>query len=276
MKNEIKKHPIYGECLYLTNETVEVYVPLSFGLRIGHFSFIGEKNVFFEQPLDMEMFTTPDGWKIRGGHRMWLAPESEKCYAPDNEPISYTLTDDGVILTQKEDMRLRVIKEFRLSFDGARVRVTHKITNTKDEEQTYSLWAISVMRSDGVETIKLPLRDGGMDHMHRISMWDYTSLGDERAKYSRDKIEITHLPLDTKYKIGVGHPISPVRYENGSTVFLKHFDVLRSATYPDADVSYETFFSKYMVEMESLSPLYTLKPHESREHTEIWELLRKE
>jgi mannose-6-phosphate isomerase class I len=48
-------------------------------------------------------------------------------------------------------------------------------------------------------------------------MWDYTSLGDERAKYERSKIVITHLPLDTKYKIGVGHPISPVRYENGKT-----------------------------------------------------------
>ena len=75
--------------------------------------------------------------------------------------------------------------------------------------------------------------------------------------------------------MGIGHPISPVRYEMEDVVFYKHFTVDRAKTYPDSNVSYETFFSKYMLEMESLSPLGTINKGEAMEHTEVLELRRK-
>ena len=275
MNHCIKKHPIHGDCLFADNGIIEVGIPLNFGLRIAHFSFVGEKNVFFEQPNDMTIFTTDEGWRIRGGHRLWLAPENPKIYCPDNEPIEYSVENDAIVITQKEDPWLHIVKSFRLTFDGSRLSVTHKIVNLADEKLCCSLWAISVMAPGGTEYINFERRDGGMDHWHRISMWDYTSLGDERATYTRDQIKIQHLPLDTKYKIGVGHPYGPVRYENGDIIFIKHFDIHHDKLYPDANVSYETFFSKYMVEMESLSPLGEISKGESMEHTEVLELLNK-
>lgn len=270
-----KDHPIYGKCLFADNGIIEVGVPLTFGLRIGHFSFIGEENVFFEQPNDMTQFTTDDGWRIRGGHRLWLAPESKSTYCPDNEPISYELLGDTLVLTQKEDPWLQIIKQFSLCLEGQTLRVTHRVTNLSEQPLERSLWAISVMAPGGVEYIDLERRDGGADHWHRISTWDYTSLGDTRATYTRDQIRLEHLPLEERYKIGVGHPFGPVRYENGNIVFKKYFEVKKDSLYPDANVSYETFFSKYMVEMESLSPLFTMQKGETAEHTEVWELSRK-
>ena len=275
MNHSIKIHPIHGECLFADNGIIEVGIPLGFGLRIAHFSFLGEKNVFFEQPNDMTTFTTPEGWRIRGGHRLWLAPENPKIYCPDNEPIEYSIEGDTIVITQREDPWLHIIKSFRLTLDGSRLSVTHKILNVGDEVLSCSLWAISVMAPGGTEYIDFARRDGGMDHWHRISMWDYTSLGDERATYTRDQIKIQYLPLDTKYKIGVGHPCGPVRYETDDLIFVKHFKIEEDKLYPDANVSYETFFSKYMVEMESLSPLGEIPVGESMEHTEILELLRK-
>ena len=275
MNHYIKSHAIHGNCLFADNGIIEVGIPLNFGLRIAHFSFVGEKNVFFEQPNDMTIFTTDEGWRIRGGHRLWLAPETPKTYCPDNEPIDYSIEDDAIVITQKEDPWLHIIKSFKLTFEGSRLSVTHKIVNLGEEALSCSLWAISVMAAGGTEYINFERRDGGMDHWHRISMWDYTSLGDPRATYTRDEIQIKHLPLDTKYKIGVGHPYGPVRYENGDIIFIKHFDVQKDKLYPDANVSYETFFSKYMVEMESLSPLAEISKGESMEHTEVLELLHK-
>ena len=275
MNISIKNHAIYGKCLFADNGVIEVGIPLDFGLRVGHFSFVGEKNVFFEQPNDMEKFTTDKGWRIRGGHRLWIAPESPLTYCPDNEPISYTVSDDTVTLVQKEDPWLHIIKTFTLKFDGARLEIVHRIENLSEDELECSLWAISVMAAGGTEYIDFERRDGGMDHWHRISTWDYTSLGDPRATYTRDEIKIRHLPVDERYKIGVGHPFGPVRYENDGVVFKKYFAVEKDKIYPDANVSYETFFSQYMVEMESLSPLGKIGKGERMEHSEVWELLRK-
>ena len=275
MKTYEKTHEVLGRVLYAEEGDITVGVALEFGLRISYLSFGGSGNLFFEQPRDMTDLSTPEGWRVRGGHRLWLAPENPKIYCPDNDPIEYSVEDDAIVITQKEDPWLHIIKSFRLTFEGSRLSITHKIVNLAEEKLCCSLWAISVMAPGGTEYINFERRDGGMDHWHRISMWDYTSLGDPRATYTRDDIQIKHLPLDTKYKIGVGHPYGPVRYENGNIVFIKHFDVHHDKLYPDANVSYETFFSKYMVEMESLSPLGEISKGESMEHTEILELLHK-
>ena len=105
-------------------------------------------------------------------------------------------------------------------------------------------------------------------------MWDYTSMGDERASYSREEIVLSHRPMDSKYKIGVGHPKDQVCYENDGVSFMKRYEMSPEAVYPDGNVSYETFLCRYMVEMESLSPLYRILPGETKEHVEIWELRR--
>lgn len=275
MKSVIKEHPIFGKSLFVDNGCVEIGIPLGYGIRIGHFSLCGEKNVFFEQPNDMTDLTTPEGWRVRGGHRIWLAPESEKVYYPDNASIRYELLDNGVEIFQQEDPWLRVKKSMRIEFlGGAEVKVVNRVENTGDAALSCSVWAISSMAPGGVEDITFALRDDGYDHWHRISMWDYTSLGDDRAEYRRDGIRLTHRPVEQKYKIGVGHPYGPVHYTNNGITFVKEFDVRPELEYPDANVSFETFMCKHMVEIESLSPLAAIAPGASLEHTEVWCLLK--
>lgn len=275
INTNIKSHLVYGECLFAHNGIIEIAVPLSFGIRVGHFSFLGEKNVFFEQPSDLECFNTPDGWKLRGGHRLWLAPEQEATYSPDNEPITYEIKNDEIILTQKEDSRLNIVKRFIIRMEDTRLYITHQMVNTGTNPINGSLWAVSVMAPKGTEIIPLETREGGFDPLNRFSFWDHTNPGDPRAEYHKDKICLKHKPMDDKYKIGVGHPISPVRYELDDTVFLKHFEVKKDQIYPDGNCSFETYMSKYMVEIESLSPMFTIAPGEKAEHKEIWELCRK-
>ena len=275
MKWKIQNHPYFGESLYATNGIVEIIVPLSYGIRIGHFSLCGEKNVFFEQPRDMTDLTTPQGWRVQGGHRLWIAPEGDEIYCPDNDPISYAVEGETIVLTQSEDPWLKVKKQMRITFgDDASLQVTHRIENTDEKDRTCSLWAVSAMAPGGVQQIPLKTYDGGAMPRHWISMWSYTDLGDPRASYSREQIVLTHVPVAQKYKIGVDRPNGPVRYENEGVTFVKEFPVVQQETYPDKDVSYETFMCQHMVEMESLSPLMTIPAGEFGEHTEIWRLLR--
>ena len=182
LNRSVKTHPVHGDCLYLDNGIIEIGIPLTFGIRIVHLSFAGEENVFFVQPKEMKTFTTDGGWKLRGGHRLWLAPEGEFDYYADNAPIDYEIKGNTVRLTQKNDPLLNVVKSIDITIADNKVKVTHRVLNT-GEKKKIALWSLSVMKGGGVTTIPLPEREGGFDPLVKISAWDYTDLGDNRIKF---------------------------------------------------------------------------------------------
>lgn len=268
--------PRFGESLYATNGTIELYIPLSYGIRIAHFSFCGGENVFWEQPADMTELSK-DGWRIRGGHRLWVAPEDDRVYFPDNDPIDYRVEGDTIYLTQREDTFQKVVKSMEITFVGdASVQVVHKLQNTDKVTRECALWSVSVMAPGGTEHIPLRICDNGDHPSHWLSFWDHTNMGDPRATYLKDEIILSHRPTKELYKLGVSQIRAPAWYENHGVIFQKDCSVTDGIIYPDNNVSYETFLCDYMVEMESLSPLYTIAPGETREHTEVWHLRKGE
>lgn len=273
MNTYTQTHEIFGECLFIENSHCKIGIPLNFGIRIAYLSYKDSGNLFFEQPASMTELSTSEGWRVQGGHRLWLAPEGEDMYYPDNEPVSYEITENSVIIYQKTDPRLNVNKSMEIKFiNDSSIEIIHRIKNLSKKERKCSLWAITSMAPGGEEYIPLHYREGGYDPLHRISMWDYTSLGDERACYKRDSITLTHKETDEKYKIGVGHPAGAVSYKNKGILFKKSFNIYPKKEYPDGNVSFETFMCSHMVEIESLSPYVTLKNGEEAKHTEIWTL----
>ncbi len=57
-------------------------------------------------------------------------------------------------------------------------------------------------------------------------------------------------------------------------VFIKQFSFDENATYPDYGCNAETFTNNEFIEVETLSPLTTLKPGSGIEHTERWYLTK--
>ena len=276
MRTEYKEHPVCGRMLFLENGVLDVGVPLAYGLRIAHLSFAGEKNVFFVQPPDDTRFTTPEGWRIRGGHRLWLAPESERDYFPDNAPIRYAIEGDAVILEQESDPRLGAKKTFVLTCDENRLRVRHLLQNTGNTPMTCALWALTMLKPGGKLTVPLPQRAGGMDPLYRLSFWDYSDPGDPRFHSDRNAIRVVSKRVDgeDRLKFGLGHPAGEIAYRNGNTEFVKHVPLFPDGVYPDGGVSFECFVCNDVTEIEGLSPLKTIRPGETAEYEEILELRR--
>ena len=276
MKSYIENYKHFGKCLFVENVDVKIGIPLEFGIRIIYLSYKGSENLFFEQPSDMVDLSTEWGWRVFGGHRLWLAPESEKNYRVETSPINYEIKGDTVILTQGLDDWLKVYKSVEISFENTNaVKITHKLKNADDKTRKFSVWGVSSMAGGGVEYIPLKYRDNGYDPLNVITTWDYTSLGDERVKYERELITLTHRPIGKKYKIGVGHPKCAPKYINKGVIFEKEYEINTDKVYPDGNVSFETFLCDHMVEIESLSPLYDVKVGETVCHTEKW-ILNKE
>ena len=273
MNTTIANHPIWGKTLFADNNTTKIGIPLEFGIRISYLSYKNSENLFYEQPNDAQELCTPEGFRVRGGHRLWLAPESEKVYYPDNDAIEYEIIENSIILRQTEDPWLGVKKSMEITFAGdAEIHICHKVTNTERKLKSFALWPITSVAPGGIERIPLRHRENGYDPLHTVTMWDYTNLGDERAAYTRECITLSHKPLLQKYKIGIGHPNGPITYENKGVVFEKSFALDMHAVYPDGGVSFETFMCAQMVEIESLSPLFEIGYNDSAEFHEIWKL----
>lgn len=262
--------------LLIDNGVIELGVPLHFGLRVAHFAFLNEPNVFFVQPRDMTRFCTDEGWRIRGGHRLWLAPETAADYAPDNDDITWRIEGETLVCTQARDTALGVVKTFEITLSENRAQVTHRVQNVSGKTRRAALWALSVMRPGGTLHVPLPQREGGMDPLWHLSAWDYTVLGDERLRFEKDAIRVTQRPAAQKLKIGVGHPAGAVCYETGDVMFYKHIPLDKEGTYPDGGVSFECFISDDMAEIEGLSPLFDVAPGQTAVYTEMLELCRKD
>lgn len=274
LNQKIVSHSVHGECLYVDNGIVEVGIPLSFGIRIAHFSFVGEENEFFVHPNEMKDFSLESGWRLRGGYRLWIAPESPDNYYPDNSPVKYEIKGNTVIVTQEKDEVLNLVKTVEVTLKGNKVHITNRILNT-GKRRKFALWGISAMKPGGVITVPLKEREGGYDPNLHISAWDYTDLSDERLKLGRKEIKIYQREAERKLKIGVGHPAGAVTYENGKTVVKKYIPLYPDKQYADGGVSFEVFVSNYMTEIEGLSPLKNIATNKTAIYRETWELCRK-
>lgn len=276
MKTYEREHEILGRLLCAEQGEITVGVALEFGIRISYLSFDGSENLFFEQPKEMTDLSTSDGWRVRGGHRLWVAPEGPHDYYPDNEPISAEILENGLLVRQKNDPRLRGEREIEIHFLSENtLEILHRVKNTDTDARRFSLWGVTSMAPGGTEYIPMAVRDGGSDPNHVFTTWDYTSLGDERATYARDLITLDHCATGKKYKIGVGHPEGSVRYVNRGVVFEKLMDVKAGAEYPDGGVSFETFLCDHMVEIETLSPMMDVGAGETATYSEFWKLTKQ-
>ena len=100
MKHWETTDPEWGRILHLSDGKTEVSAALDFGIRVVGLSAAGEPNLFYRQPEDDQEYRTPKGWRLYGGHRLWTAPEGDWSYYPDNAPVSWELSEEGVSLEQ--------------------------------------------------------------------------------------------------------------------------------------------------------------------------------
>src|SRR5271170_499698 len=86
--------------LRIQGKTTELVITLDVGPRIIRYALHDGKNVFCEFPEQMGG-TGEKEWMIRGGHRLWTAPEGDHSYAADNDPVTWKkLGETAVELAQ--------------------------------------------------------------------------------------------------------------------------------------------------------------------------------
>ena len=266
-----------GKCIELSNGAIDVVVTVDCGPRVVRLGFIGEVNEFCESDNILKTYGD-DEWKIRGGHRMWHSPEKfPRSYMADNSPVQWQKTANGVKIIQDVEPWVQIQKEMEISLsaEANKVAVTHRLVNKNAWSVELALWALTVMAPGGKEIVPQPSRDTGFLGNRVLALWPYTKMNDHRV-YWGDKYITLQQDTNMKppLKFGIPNEDGWAAYCNHGNLFIKRYVHQMNAKYPDFGVSYETYTTDFMLEMESLSPLVLLEPEAGITHVEEWELVK--
>jgi len=276
---QIQKIPYAGwqHNASIGNEHAEVIVTLDVGPRVISYKTPRCENVF--KNFTGELGGSGESeWLIRGGHRLWVAPEGDSCYIPDNTPVTHELLPDGIRLDTEHaaPWNLRKILTVTLAEHSAEVTVHHRVVNESERPVEIASWGLSVMAPGGLEIIPLPeLGEHPRDLLPNRLMvgWPYTDMTDSRWRFGSEFITLRQTADGEPTKLGLAHKEKWVAYLNGETLFVKTFEYQEGARYADLGCNFETFTNTEMLEIETLGPLLNLKPGQAVEHTEKWYLM---
>jgi hypothetical protein len=269
------------ELLSLTNGDVDLRLSLQYGPRIVHYSYRNTRNVLAETGAVIE---TPAGpWHARGGHRLWVAPESlAGSYAPDNDPVELHAAGPLTARLRQRTDAAGIEKHLivTLAPAGSTVEIGHLIVNRTPWPITVAPWAISIVTADGVAVIPQPAFRRHADDLlpaRPLVQWSFTDLTDTRWTFGRRLLSLTpDAGCPEPQKIGAGNRDGWCALVRDDLIFMKRFPWNPGASYPDFGCNNELYTAGHYLEMESLGPLATLAPGESAEHTEHWDLFPKQ
>lgn len=270
----------WPNCYRISNGVIDLIVTTDVGPRIIRFGFVGDENEFkeFENMLGR---TGDKEWLPYGGHRLWHAPEDPiRTYYPDNKPVKIEIKENFVRLTQQIEETTGIQKEIDIYMteNKAEVKIVHRLINRNLWTVELAPWALSVMAPGGKAIFPLPPRGTHPENLlptSLISIWAYTDMSDPRWYWGKKYVMLKQdVNSKTPQKAGFMNPDGWAAYVRNGHLFVKTFDFIPSAKYPDFGCNSETWTNSEILEVESLGPLVNLEPGKSVEHVEKWYLFK--
>src|SRR5436305_11938321 len=177
----------WPNCYSIANGEVELIATTDVGPRIIRCGFVSGQNLFYEAPEQLGG-SGESKWLMRGGHRLWVAPELiPDTYALDNSPVEARVDAGVLTLRQSVERETGLQKQLAIHLAESRaITVTHRITNVGPKTRQLSPWGLTQMAPGGLGITTFPPRAGHDEVLlptHPLVMWAYTYFNDERWKF---------------------------------------------------------------------------------------------
>ncbi|HEU0034962.1 MAG TPA: hypothetical protein VFQ53_30260 [Kofleriaceae bacterium] len=247
------------------------------GPRIAWFGAVGGANLLFWDDANEH---ARGGWRLRGGHRLWvtrpLADEAEETYAPDNVACRVRRTGDRIAITAPPDpSRIEKTLAIRTTDDG--FVVEHRLRNTGDMLWSGGAWALTCTKPARDTRYRIPLDGGdpGWDVVRVVipRRWGGTHtsrLADPQFAFTDDALEFRARGDEAKRMVfaprGTLEMVDPAR-----GTFVKSAPVIADAAYPEqTNLAVYLGPKRFMVELETMSPIVSVRPGRTLVHVETW------
>lgn len=275
----------FGRVLAIENGDMELYVTLDVGPRIIRYALPGGENFMFEdvnaeiveQSAAFDAHFYPGAyWRTYGGHRIWLTPEAKPdTYYPDNDPCTYSVNGNVFTVTPPAQKASQVAERLILTVpeSGTSVVVRAEATNLADHPQTFGVWQISVMCPNGLAVVPQTLRDTGLLHNRRMSLWPYCEMNDARVHWGKTLFTLRQDPgAERPFKVGTSNERGFAAYLCHNAMFVKRVPFYSNVPYPDDGCNFEIYTNPQIMELESLGKLAPVAPGDTVSSEEIWSL----
>jgi len=270
----------WPNCFRLSNGQLELIVTSDIGPRVIRCGFVDGQNLFKNYDAEMGGTGEPD-WKIRGGHRVWVAPERKSyTYELDNHPVAVELHGDGLTATApvNPETGLQASLTLHMSASANEVVVTSRVKNCTKFPVEYAPWGPTVMAPGGLGITGFPPRGTHAENVEPVNpfvMWAYSNFSDPRWTFTFKYVTLRQeVDCQGPQKLGIFNPLTFGAYLLNGELFLKQFRPDVSKRYADMGCSYQSFTNEDMLELETMGALEYALPGQALELTETWSLHR--
>jgi hypothetical protein len=262
------------DCIELENDCLQLVVAQSIGPRILSLRFQKGENLFAELP---DLVTRrPDGkeYHFYGGHRLWLAPEDPICsYGLDDDPVEFSWLDGNLLLRKPVEEENSIEKSILIHLEpkGAKLTLTHGLTNRGAESLECAPWAITQLKTGGVAILPQANSNSGLLPNRFLAFWPYTDISSTQIIFGNDVLCLS-ADRNKPFKIGFPNPRGWLAYWQKNILFIKKAPYNLQARYSDFGCSSECYCCRDFLDLETLGPVARIEAGESVFHTETWEI----
>lgn len=266
----------WAEAFKCTQGGVELTAVASVGPRIISLKTAKGPNFLFEN-LNGSMGVGE--WRIRGGHRLWVSPETNASYTPDNAPVKAEIQGDVLRLAAPaEPSGLQKTLEIAPCPESGGFLIRHLLRNEGPMLNFGAIWALTCVVPTG--QLIMPWGEGTPDagdtmgwRTQMIRYWRRWAGTDAHPQSSQWVVRDDHFlvqPTGETGKVGLYGELGILAQLRPEGTFIKRAKSREGVTYPDGGCNIEIYTSGSFMEMETLSPLLTLHPGQTLTHEESW------
>ena len=269
----------WPEAYRILRGDLELVVVASIGPRVVSLRYREGPNILWNDPAALGSVKPLQKLSFYGGHRLWTTPEIEySCYTRDHFPCEAEIRGEILTVTKPVEPETGLVKSMRFESAGEHaVAIVHGIRNPTEFLVETSAWALTCVKPEGA--VFFPWGDRSQWDLKTLVYWQAWAghHSDSRSAQWQPGLHLfTIRPDGEEGKVGSAGERGWIARAGDGFTFVKRYDYVDGARYPDKGCSVEVYTCAAFVELETLSPTLPIRPGDTLEHREVWMCLEGE
>lgn len=249
----------WKNCIHITNTVFEAVLTTEVGPRIIRFARVGGPNMLWLDEFTAGQTEETKTWRAYGGHSFDAVIDGDPYLPPENAPVAYELTKDGVIFETVEKNGVAKTIAVRMCRRGG-LEIKETIANNGNEPRTVVVNGNTLLHGGGVAAMPLKKED----ELLFGSVCPKVQRGENLALVEHDESEANG------YKLLFNLDELWCGYFSKGNLFIMTSPKMDEPYAGGVNLSLEA--SPRRFRMSSYSPEKVLQPGESVLHTEVWNI----